>query len=180
MRSTRAQHLGGSRRGGVEGDTHTIMAAEGLKSLPQLRRQWTRTSCTDAVCAAGDESDLAREPHNDLLTAPGGVGVWSYLSALGGRLQDGGDTSPRGRDCIIDPSHSGWTRAGSVQQHRSGAEALTVDGVFPDLVADNTLRGMQQLGGLGAIATGAFQGILDEVSFESFDGVYERHMWHRA
>src|SRR4029450_12519925 len=60
----------------------------------------------------------------------------------------------------------------------SSAEALAVDSVFPDLVANDTLRRMEELRRLCPIATSGLQGILDQVAFKRLDGVRERHLRH--
>ena len=52
----------------------------------------------------------------------------------------------------------------------SGAEALAVDGVFPDLVANDTLCRMEELRRLRPVAAGGLQGILDQIAFERLDG----------
>ena len=62
----------------------------------------------------------------------------------------------------------------------SGTEALAVDSVFPDLIANDTLRGMEELRGLRPVATGGLQGILDQVAFKRLDGFRERHLRHRS
>ena len=46
--------LDGSCAGGMERDTHTIMAAEGRKALTQLCRQRTRTSGTNGAAVDAD------------------------------------------------------------------------------------------------------------------------------
>src|SRR2546426_12434883 len=62
----------------------------------------------------------------------------------------------------------------------SGAEALAVDSVFPDLVANDTFRRMEQLRRLRAVATGGLQSILDQVAFKCLDGFRKRHLRHRS
>ena len=58
----------------------------------------------------------------------------------------------------------------------SGTEALAVNGVFPDLIANDTLRRMEELRRLRPIATGGLQSILDQVAFKRLDGFRQRHL----
>lgn len=60
----------------------------------------------------------------------------------------------------------------------SGAEAPAVDSVFPDLIANDTLRRMEELRRLRPIATGGLQGILDQIAFKRLDGFRKRYLRH--